>query len=60
MVDLVFMMYSFGVKEWSRRKYGNDYPEPEIVYGDTDPVFVKFSRLKDGKFLTGKEICALY
>jgi DNA polymerase elongation subunit (family B) len=49
---------SFGVKEWSRRKYGNDYPEPDIVYGDTDSVFVKFSRLKDGKLLTGKEALA--
>ena len=49
---------SFGVKEWSQRKYGKNYPEPEIVYGDTDSVFVKFSRLKDGKILTGKEALA--
>ena len=46
---------SYGVKDWSRKKYGPDYPEPDVIYGDTDSVFVKFSRIKDGKTLVGKE-----
>ena len=41
-----------GVEEWAK-KYGHE--KPEIVYGDTDSVFVKFSRMKDGKLLTGVE-----
>jgi len=44
---------SNGVKKWAHEK---GYEEPDIVYGDTDSVFVKFSR-KDlnGKLLEGKE-----
>ena len=43
-----------GVKEWA---IAENYEVPEVVYGDTDSVFVKFSR-KDkntGKILNGKE-----
>ena len=43
---------SDGVKEWARLKR---YKEPDVIYGDTDSVFVKFSREKDGKILTGAE-----
>ena len=41
-----------GVIEWAKE---NNKGEPEIVYGDTDSVFVKFSRVKDGETLTGKD-----
>jgi len=42
-----------GVKEWAKQE---GYKEPSIVYGDTDSVFVKFSReLKDGTILQDKE-----
>jgi len=41
-----------GVKHWASRK---GYEEPDIVYGDTDSVFVKFSRKVNGTLLTGKE-----
>ena len=45
---------SIGVKNWAKEE---GYYEPEIVYGDTDSVFVKFSRKhKDtGEILEGKE-----
>ena len=45
---------SIGVKRWAKEK---GYHEPEIVYGDTDSVFVKFSRKQKGtdKVLEGKE-----
>ena len=46
---------SRGVKIWAEKK---GYPEPDVVYGDTDSVFVKFSRYKDGKLLEGKEALA--
>ena len=43
---------SNGVAEWAQKK---GYPFPDVIYGDTDSVFVKFSRIKDGKTLVGKE-----
>ena len=45
---------SIGVKRWAKEA---GYDEPDIVYGDTDSVFVKFSRKdKDtGKILEGKD-----
>ena len=46
---------SRGVKLWAEKK---GYPEPDVVYGDTDSVFVKFSRYKDGCLLEGKEALA--
>tara|TARA_B100000674_G_C37976482_1_gene979659 strand:- start:432 stop:4253 length:3822 start_codon:yes stop_codon:yes gene_type:complete len=45
---------SIGVKKWAEEE---GYHEPDIVYGDTDSVFVKFSRKhKDtGEILEGKD-----
>ena len=43
---------SRGVVMWAKER---GVPEPEVIYGDTDSVFVRFSRVKDGKTLVGKE-----
>ena len=43
---------SNGVKQWAKYK---GYEEPDVVYGDTDSVFVKFSRNIGGKVLTDKD-----
>jgi DNA polymerase elongation subunit (family B) len=43
---------SQGVKLWAHKK---GYKEPAVIYGDTDSVFVKFSREVDGEILTGTD-----
>ena len=49
----------YGVVEWAEK---NGYNKPEVVYGITDSVFVKFSRIhhETGVELTGKGSSILY
>ena len=45
-----------GVEDWAK---SGGYQKPTVVYGDTDSVFVKFSRInKEGILLEGKEALA--
>jgi len=45
-------------KEWWKEStwaIENGCREPKVIYGDTDSVFIKWSRFKDGQELVGKE-----
>ena len=45
------------LRRWKESKWAiaNGCQQPTVIYGDTDSVFIKWQRYKNGKLLEGKE-----